>query len=106
MVRVVINCAFGGFQLTRKATEMIAARGNALAIEDLTLVQFYGFAFSDHERRTDPDLVAVIEEIGNIAGNGTSLKVIDIPDDVKWYIDEYDGAESIHEEHRVWRGDE
>ena len=30
------------------------------------------------------------------------LRVIKIPDDVKWYIDEYDGMEWVAEIHRTW----
>ena len=60
--------------------------------------------FSDRDiARDDPDLVAVVEKLGEEAfGNYASLKVVEIPDDVKWFIDEYDGAEHIAEEHRTW----
>ena len=53
--------------------------------------------------RTDKDLISVIEELGNEAsGRYGSVKVIEIPDDVNWEIDDYDGIETIHEKHRVW----
>jgi len=54
--------------------------------------------------RKDADLIAIIEEYGSrkCSGMCASLKVIEIPDDVEWEIDEYDGLESIHEVHRVW----
>lgn len=53
--------------------------------------------------RSDPDLVAVVEEIGKEANTGVSeLAVVEIPEDVDWVIQEYDGLESIHEAHRVW----
>ena len=29
-------------------------------------------------------------------------KIIEIPDDIEWEIDNYDGIESIHEKHRSW----
>lgn len=59
---------------------------------------------SDDVNRTDPDLVAVVEEMGEDAGVfGSKLKVVDVPDDVRWYIHDNDGLESVHEEHRVWR---
>lgn len=54
--------------------------------------------------RNDPDLVAVVEELGEAAnGAHARLKVIEIPDDVEWEIEEYDGMEWIAEAHRVWR---
>jgi hypothetical protein len=53
--------------------------------------------------RNDATLVQVVEELGALAdGRCASLCVVEIPDDVKWQIDEYDGYESIHEVHRSW----
>ena len=47
--------------------------------------------------RTDKDLVSVIEELGNEAsGRYGSVKVIEIPDDVDWEIDDYvEGSEQF-----------
>ena len=55
-------------------------------------------------QRDDPDLIATIEELGSKAASGTcsKLKIIEIPDDVEWEIDEYDGMESVEEKHRSW----
>lgn len=53
--------------------------------------------------RADPDLIAVVEELGNGAnGQFANLKIIDIPNDVEWEIEEYDGVEWIAEKHRIW----
>lgn len=53
--------------------------------------------------RNDPDLIAVVEELGeNTDGFGSELKIVDIPDDIKWYIYNYDGMETVREEHRTW----
>ena len=53
--------------------------------------------------RNDPALVEVVEEMGDAAGgNFSSLKIVEIPDDVKWEIEDYDGQESVHEVHRSW----
>lgn len=53
--------------------------------------------------RTDPILVQVVEELGKEAdGPSASLKVVEIPDDVDWIIDEQDGAEWVAEKHRRW----
>lgn len=53
--------------------------------------------------RTDPDVVAVVEELGERAdGSFSNLGVIDIPDDVRFTIEEYDGMETIEEVHRSW----
>lgn len=53
--------------------------------------------------RNDPDLVAVVEELGEVAdGRHAKLSVIEIPDDVEWTIEEHDGLEHIAEAHRTW----
>jgi len=55
------------------------------------------------EDRTDKLLIQVIKELGEKAnGSCANLKIIEIPDDVDWEINEYDGFESIHEKHRSW----
>ena len=60
--------------------------------------------FNDREiDRTDKELIKVIEELGCEAnGCCAKLKVVEIPDDVNWEIDDYDGIESIEEVHRSW----
>lgn len=54
--------------------------------------------------RTDTDLIAVVEELGSKRASGqcSSLHIVDIPDDIKYEIDEYDGMETIKEIHRSW----
>lgn len=54
--------------------------------------------------RNDPDLIKVIEELGDEA-NGTfaELKIIEVPDNTKYTIEEYDGIEWVSEEHSTWR---
>jgi hypothetical protein len=46
----------------------------------------------------------MVEEQGSAMNGGYSdLKVVEIPDDVEWYIEEYDGMEHVAESHRTWR---
>jgi hypothetical protein len=53
--------------------------------------------------RADPLLVQVVEELGEFAdGRHAELKIVEIPDDVEWQIDEYDGLEWVAEKHRTW----
>jgi hypothetical protein len=63
-----------------------------------------GTYWSDsHILRDDPDLIAVIEELGKDANGGwAELKVVEIPDGIDYQIDEYDGLEHIAEDHRTW----
>jgi hypothetical protein len=59
-----------------------------------------------HDRdlaRDDPYLVQVVEELGARAnGRHAELKVVEIPANVDWEIDEYDGLEQVAEKHRTW----
>jgi hypothetical protein len=60
--------------------------------------------FSDRDiPRNDCDLVKVVKKLGSEAnGRFSNLKVVKIPNKVKWMIDEYDGLESVEEKHRSW----
>ena len=53
--------------------------------------------------RDDPILIRVVEEMGEEANDRfAELEIVEIPDDVEWQIDDYDGYETIHEVHRSW----
>jgi hypothetical protein len=53
--------------------------------------------------RNDPDLVAVVESIGDAAnGPCAKLRVVEIPDGTEWTVEEYDGNEHVAEAHRTW----
>lgn len=60
--------------------------------------------WSDYNvERDDPMLIKVVEEMGKESfGSYSELEIVEIPDDVEWEIDDYDGYESIHEKHRSW----
>ena len=64
----------------------------------------YEAHFSYYEiERNDVDLVAVVEELKDKAnGSCAKLKVVVIPDDIEWEIDEYDGMEHVEEVHQTW----
>lgn len=54
--------------------------------------------------RDDPVLVSVVEDLGSERASGAlaQLKVVEVPDDVSWEIQEYDGTEWVAESHRTW----
>jgi hypothetical protein len=54
--------------------------------------------------RDDPDLIRAVEKIGlrESSGQCASLKIVEIPADVNWAIDNHDGNEWITEPHRTW----
>lgn len=54
--------------------------------------------------RNHPMLVQCVEEFGSERASGDcgKLEIVEIPDGIEWEIDDYDGMESIHEQHRSW----
>jgi hypothetical protein len=112
-MKVVINRCYGGFSLSGEAIELYLKK------KDLKFTKEKGEYFSligydyhvegdelwyDHTlARHDPILVQVVEELGDKAnGRCAELDVIEIPDDVDYEVEEYDGKEWIAERHRTW----
>jgi hypothetical protein len=53
--------------------------------------------------RDDPLLVKTVLELGERAnGRHSELKVVEVPGEIDWQIEEYDGKEWISEVHRTW----
>jgi hypothetical protein len=115
-MKVVINTCHGGFNLSDAAMKLYSElKGLNLIWHkgryfDLTGYDFYVDEVKDENyfsrlsiERNDPMLVQVVEQLGEEAdGKYSKLKVVEIPDDVNWVIDEYDGAEWVAEVHRTW----
>lgn len=93
MTQIVINCEHGGFGLSQAAL---------VRYSELSGQEFPSFRWE--LRRDCPHLVKTVLELGSAANAAyANLKVVTIPDDVEWQIDEYDGNEWIAEVHRTWR---
>lgn len=91
MEQIVINTCFGGFGLSELALKWLKEHG-------VKTEPYYDI------ERNDPLLVKCVFELGSKANDWASdLKVVNIPKGIKWHIDEYDGLEEVHEDHRVWR---
>ena len=92
MTKIVINACHGGFGLSAEALNKYRELG-------ITDPNFY----SRNIPRDDAHLIAVVELMGTEANNRFSeLKIVEIPDDVNWYVEEYDGQEWVAERHRTW----
>lgn len=108
-MKIAKNNCFGGFGLSKKAVMELNKLGIKLDVDDegnnyhLDNKDF-GIESDDYNAyRADKRLIEVIEKLGDEANTRfSSLSVEDIPDDVDWEIDEYDGMETIHEKHRSW----
>lgn len=62
----------------------------------------YYFSYYDI-KRDDKDLVKVVSDLGEKAdGDNAKLAIVDVPDGIKWTMEEYDGIEHIAEEHETW----
>lgn len=84
MTKIVYNADYGGFGISKEAMAEYNKRTGKV-------VQWSG----DIER-TDPVLVAIVEEMGNKAnGAHAKLRIAELAVGTKYYIDEYDGWESI-----------
>ena len=106
MTKIVINRCFGGFGLSELAMMDIADRKGWTLVQKGRSNYFTSPEgdISDYDiPRDDLDLIATVEMMGEHSwGSYAELLVVEIPDDVKWVIEEYDGREWIAERHRVW----
>ena len=97
-MKIVINACHGGFSLSEEAQKLFC-QYSMIEWNDWQV----DWSYYDIERNNQ-HLVRVVEELGDSAsGRFAELKVVDIPDDVEWQIDEYDGLEWVAEKHRTWR---
>lgn len=112
---VVINRCHGGFDLSHKAKirylDCIKATYTLIAKESRHDTERYGhtilvngtFWDTSFIERNDPYLVQIVAEMGNKSwGPLAELKIVSVPADVQWEIEEYDGIEWISEKHRIW----
>ena len=103
-MKVVINTCFGGFGLSRKAVDLYCKKKGINPGKWDSQFKFYHDFQDWNISRDDPILIEVIEQLGSDAnGFCAQLSIVNIPDDVSWYIDEYDGLEHVAETHRTWR---
>jgi len=90
--RIVINTRYGGFGLSREASEML----NKLK-DDEVVNPDYGYINENLVPRHDKDLIKVVETLGNKAnGDYASLVIINLRGNI-YRITEYDGLESYYE---------
>lgn len=96
-IEMVVNKCWGGYSLSRKAQELLAER------KGVTLVEHDGHLYVDLDTydtiyhvvdRHDPDLVAVVRELGNAAnGECAKLKIVTITVEIE--TESNDGWETV-----------
>lgn len=106
MPKMVINTRFGGFRLSPAAHEML---GSVYVKCEDTLGYWDTSSWDEGLESHDPAyrslaaLVRVVNVLGSEAdGRAARLKVVDVPDDAKVHISDYDGRERVREDHRSW----
>ncbi len=112
-MKIVINTCFGGFGLSNEAILLYGQLAGIALVEgpaEYSMTHYYVDSVSDENyfsyyeiARDDGFLIEVVETLGEAANGGhASLKVVDIPDDIEWHLEEYDGVEHVAEAHRTW----
>lgn len=120
-MKIVINDCIGGFGLSDEAIELYLTKSGQTPfykqeyngfnmyssepfVKDGKVYITDGKIFQEHNlARNDPILIEVIEQLGKKAdGEHAELKIVDIPDDVKWEITQHGGNETIREKSRSW----
>lgn len=77
--------------------------GEEVEYNDCKDIILFNHQVCSYDNRTDPLLISVIKELGSEAnGDYAEIHIVDVPDDVKWHISEYDGMETVEEDHRSW----
>lgn len=91
-MKIAINKCYGGFSVSKEVYDYLGMKWDG-----------YGYDFSDKEKRSDPKLIEAIEKLGDSAnGRFAQIEIVEIPDDIDFTIEEYDGIEWIAEVHRTW----
>jgi len=108
--KIVINACYGGFNLSNDAVcrylelsgisytiqETPNTFGNGINVSIMVNEKSYYFDSNDYQKRSDPFLVQVVEELGKKASGSCSRLVIkEIIKGKRCRIIEYDGHENI-----------
>lgn len=131
-MKIILNKCYGGFDISDEAYELYAEKKgltlyryyddykNKQMLKGSGLINYYftkDFGdniekdkidwktnlYLNYGHRDDPTLVEVVEELGNKAsGSYSNLVVVEIPDNMDYVIDNYDGIETLHEKVRAW----
>jgi hypothetical protein len=113
MRKIVINKSFEQFFVSHKAFIRLRELGQKDALQEPDVGAYWPDAATPREPslnqfgalipRDDVKLVRVVEELRTEAnGHCAELKVVSIPDDIKWQIKKTDGVEHVCEVHRIW----
>ena len=97
-MQVVINTSYSNFAISGDAILFIQKKIKNPKAKS----QINAYAFDND--RSHPLLVEAVQKLGAKAnGLYTTLKIVEIPDDIEWQVFASNGEEWIGEKHRTWR---
>src|SRR5918997_3991205 len=108
MIRIVINRSYGQFFVSHTAFLRLRELGQSDALQEVDAGAYWPQGMSPQEPslnrcgrlipRDDRKLVQVVEELGSTAnGHCAGLKIVEVPEDVKWKIETSGGIEHVSE---------
>ena len=112
--KILINTDYSSFGLSDKAVELylnkkgikFTTEKKSSAFSDRRFIFYVNKEyFSEHDlKRDDLVLIETVEELGlkEAADCFSSLKIVEIPYEIEWTLQNYDGNEWIAEKHRTW----
>jgi len=109
VIKIAINRDYGSFDLSDEAYSFVAKhKGWQHACDDYDHSYWIDgqgvYIYAADLDRNDPVLIQCVETLGDHAnGYYSDIKIVEVPNDVDWYIDDYDGSEWVAERHRTWR---
>lgn len=114
-MKLIINKCYGGYGISRTAFLELRRLGVEGALKEADIGEPWGGdsktiraehydSFGSYIPRDNPHLVEVVERLGSEVASAplAKLRVVEIPDGVKWELSEYDGIESVEEVNRSW----
>ena len=101
-MKIVVNRCFGGFSVTKEVYKELGVEWDGHGF--LNNADFGVECAKYMEYRTNAILISAIEKLGveDSSGVNAELEVVEIPDNVDWVIEDYDGSETISEVHQSW----
>lgn len=79
---------------------IIESKENKEEVNEIFIEYCFHLGSKDRE---DPILIEVVKELGSKAnGSFSDLRIVNIPDDLDYVIDVYDGYETLHQRVHTW----
>lgn len=121
-MKIAVNRCFGGFSVSKDAALMLRSKGVKITLngeyysdgsgpcekmEDAYYLCNEDFGIESdnvYQYRAEKRLIETIEILGEEKASGvlSNIVIVNIPENVDWEIDDYDGMENIEEVHRRW----